>query len=275
MNYELIRGGDQLRIKKVIFKNYYGEEMTFTRHFPLYIEKINTFGVSGRFMSDNLIGSPGIYTSSFEDSGKTITAEFAFWNRYGDTQTLKKIERVFTPLKTGLLTVFDTDNMIYRIEAYPTAMPSYNQSGKVIKWTVNFQADYPYWRKGYEMISKVCSVGHDTIIYNPCMMPVPVEIVFPVCSEKRSFSIVYQHTNFLIKPVGSDIGDVIVSTRDFSVRKVSDGSPVSNSILSAEIDIGDIMLMPGSNTIRMTRRLNNFVYPDSIVRFWELTAGVI
>lgn len=264
-----------LRIKKVLFKNYYGEEMTFTRHFPLYAEKINTFGVSGRFVSDNLIGSPGIYTSSFEDGGKTITAEFAFWNLKDDTQTLKKIERVFTPLKTGLLTVFDLDGMIYRIEAYPTSMPSYSQSGKVIKWTVNFQADYPYWRKGYEMISKVCSVGHDTVIYNPCMMPVPVEIVFPVCSQRRSFSIVGLGTRFVIKPVESAVGDVVVSTKDFSVRTVSDGSPVSNSILSAETDIGDIMLMPGSNTIRMTSLLNDFVYPDSIVRFWELTAGVI
>lgn len=255
-----------MRIKKVIFKNCYGEEITFTRHFPLYVEKIDTFGYSGRFNSDKLIDSPGQFTSSFDVSGKVMPAEFAFWDRYGDSQTLKKIERVFTPLKTGLLTVFDTDDMIYRIDAHPTAAPSFQRTGRVIRWSVSFAADYPYWRKGYEMISYTFN-SVESIIHNPSMVRTPIEIVFPADVSARTFHNITTGEYFRINSYTAS--DIIVNTKDFSV--VNGSGQNINYILYTNDDVENVNLMPGNNTIQIRGGSNYGV----TVRFWELVSGVM
>ena len=257
-----------MRIKKVIFKNCYGEEITFTRHFPLYVEKIDTFGYSGRFNSDKLIDSPGQFTSSFDVSGKVMPAEFAFWDRYGDSQTLKKIERVFTPLKTGLLTVFDTDDMIYRIDAYPTAAPAFQRTGRVIRWSVNFSADYPYWRKGYKMKTYTLRSSLTTVVHNPSMVKVPVEIVFEGYNDARTFANRTTGESFRINAYTDS--DIIVNTKDFSVTSPS--ATNINQVLYNQDNIDKVDLIPGDNNIELPQSSSQ---PDVIVRFWELTAGVI
>ena len=260
-----------MRIKKVIFKNCYGEEITFTRHFPLYVEKIDTFGYSGRFNSDKLIDSPGQFTSSFDVSGKVMPAEFAFWDRYGDSQTLKKIERVFTPLKTGLLTVFDTDDMIYRIDAYPTAAPAFQRTGRVLRWSVSFAADYPYWRKGYEMKTYTVHLQHSStvIVHNSSVVRVPIEIVFPPYDGIRTFINDTTGERFCINEYTDS--DIIVNTKDFSIKN-SSGDNINHILYNSQVNIDKVDLLPGKNDIRME---NSPPCPDTTVRFWELAAGVI
>ena len=262
-----------MRIKKVIFKNCYGEEITFTRHFPLYVEKIDTFGYSGRFNSDKLIDSPGQFTSSFDVSGKVMPAEFAFWDRYGDSQTLKKIERVFTPLKTGLLTVFDTDDMIYRIDAYPTAAPSFQRTGRVIRWSVSFAADYPYWIKGYEMKSVEIPANTVAEIFNHSMIPTPVMLILPAYGSSRTVAKVRLNTNNSqweddkkIKVDTYNSGILKINTKDYKV--VDESGENKNNVLYTDTQLDDIFLEPGINYFRCIQK-------EFTVRFWELTAGVI
>lgn len=257
-----------MRIKKVIFKNCYGEEITFTRHFPLYVEKIDTFGYSGRFNSDKLIDSPGQFTSSFDVSGKVMPAEFAFWDRYGDSQTLKKIERVFTPLKTGLLTVFDTDDMIYRIDAYPTAAPAFQRTGRVIRWSVSFAADYPYWEKGYEDITAEVPANVVTAVYNPCMISVPPILILPPYSA-RTIEKIKPGTWTTVKRFSVNDytdGKLIINTKNFSV--VNENGENKNNVLYTNAELDEMFLEPGVNYLRC-------LGCGFTVQFKELTAGVI
>lgn len=260
-----------MRIKKVIFKNKYGEEITFTRHFPLYVEKIDTFGYSGRFNSDKLIDSPGQFTSSFDVSGKVMPAEFAFWNRYGDSQTLRKIERVFTPLKTGLLTVFDMDDMIYRIEAYPTSAPAFQQTGKVLRWTMNFAADYPYWRKGYEDITAEVPANVVTAVYNPCMISVPPILILPpygarTIEKVKPVTSAKLWTTVKRFSVNAYDGKLIIDTKNFSA--VNEQGENKNNVLYTDAELDEMFLDPGVNYLRC------FVCGFT-VQFKELTPGVM
>lgn len=255
----------KLRVKKVIYKNCYGEEITFTRHFPLYVEKINTFGITGRFTSDSIIGSPGQYTAFLGDSGKTITAEFAYWNRLRDDMTLRKIERVFTPLKTGLLTVFDEDDMIYTIEAYPNAMPVFQRSGSVLRWTVNFQADYPYWEKGYEDIVVTVPAHVATAVHNPGMIPVSPVLVLPQYGQSRTISKTSgQAASFSVD--SSPDHELTVNTRNFKV--VDENGNNKNNLLYASAELDEFFLEPGVNYLYCMQSAFT-------VKFKELAAGVM
>lgn len=254
-----------MRVKKVIYKNCYGEEITFTRHFPLYVEKINTFGITGRFTSDSIIGSPGQYTAFLGDSGKTITAEFAYWNRLRDDMTLRKIERVFTPLKTGLLTVFDEDDMIYTIEAYPNSMPVFQRSGSVLRWTVNFQADYPYWEKGYEDIVVTVPAHVATAVHNPGMIPVSPVLVLPQYERSRTISKTSgQAASFSVD--SSPDHELTVNTRNFKV--VDENGNNKNNLLYASAELDEFFLDPGVNYLYCMQ--SSFT-----VKFKELAAGVM
>lgn len=254
-----------MRVKKVIYKNCYGEEITFTRHFPLYVEKINTFGITGRFTSDGIIGSPGQYTSFLGDSGKTITAEFAYWNRLRDDMTLRKIERVFTPLKTGLLTVFDEDDMIYTIEAYPNSMPVFQRSGSVLRWTVNFQADYPYWEKGYEDIVVTVPAHVATAVHNPGMIPVSPVLVLPQYERSRTISKTSgQAASFSVDSSPDNV--LTINTRDFTV--VDENGSNKNNLLYASAELDEFFLDPGVNYLYCMQ--SSFT-----VKFKELAAGVM
>ena len=257
-----------MRIKKVIFKNCYGEEITFTRHFPLYVEKIDTFGYSGRFTSDSLIGSPGQFTSSFDVFGKTISAEFAFYDRYKDDRILRKIERVFTPLETGLLTVFDENNMIYRIEAYPVSAPAFQRTGRVLRWTMNFTADYPYWEKGYEDITAEVPANVVTAVYNPCMISVPPILILPPYGA-RTIEKIKPGTWTTVKRFSVNDytdGKLIINTKNFSV--VNENGENKNNVLYTNAELDEMFLEPGVNYLRC-------LVCGFTVQFKELTAGVI
>lgn len=255
----------KLRIKKVIFKNCYGEEIAFGKKFPLYVEKINTFGITGRFTSDSIIGSPGQYTAFLGDSGKTITAEFAYWNRLRDDMTLRKIERVFTPLKTGLLTVFDEDDMIYTIEAYPNSMPVFQRSGSVLKWSVNFQADYPYWEKGYEDIVTEVPQNTVTAVYNPGMIPVSPVLILPQSRPSRTISKTSgQAASFSVDSSPDNV--LTINTRDFTV--VDENGNNKNNLLYASAALDEFFLEPGVNYLYC-------IQSSFTVKFKELAAGVM
>ena len=231
-----------MRIKKVIFKNCYGEEITFTRHFPLYVEKIDTFGYSGRFNSDKLIDSPGQFTSSFDVSGKVM--------------------------KTGLLTVFDTDDMIYRIDAYPTAAPAFQRTGRVIRWSVNFSADYPYWEKGYEDITAEVPANVVTAVYNPCMISVPPILILPPYGA-RTIEKIKPGTWTTVKRFSVNDytdGKLIINTKNFSV--VNENGENKNNVLYTNAELDEMFLEPGVNYLRC-------LVCGFTVQFKELTAGVI
>ena len=128
------------------------------------------------------------------------------------------------------------------------------------RWEAEFIADFPYWKKG-EKHSKTLSIGDNTV-YNNSPVPVPVEIKITSAGMVQN-STIGQGFNHLAPATGASY--YTVYTENFNVID-NNGNDCNNLISSA--DIGDIVLLPGNNTILSTG--------TGTVLYWrELRGGVL
>lgn len=234
-------------IKKVKFKNCYGEEIVFKKHYPLYFEQINTFGISGRFTVQELAFCDGQQTIDYSASGKTVPAKFAYWDKENDIFKRKKLERVFAPLRPGILTVYD-DWDKYEIAAYPSGTPDFSEPGRnVYKWDVNFISDDPYWKR-MPMRSDVFIGGLEKIInYAGSSESFPV-ITFPPTNGNSCLLIISNSagvgTGFTIKTYDKP---VTVNCENMDITD-STGEDCSH-YLDTSANLSQAYFSPGKNRV--------------------------
>lgn len=269
-------------IQKVKFKNCYGEEIVFKKHYPLYFEAINTFGISGRFAVQELAFCDGQQTINYSASGKTILAKFAYWDKENDIFMRKKLERVFTPLRPGTLTVYD-DWDKYEITVYPSGVPDFSEPGrKVYKWDVNFVADDPYWKRmppKKENLKPVLLDDYDppaygcekTFRYCGSAPSAPIITFPPIGGESAKISIYITNSRGELLKLNITTFDkpVTVDCHNMSVTD-SSGDDCSH-YLDANANIDTPYLTPGENTASLYA-------PDGAeveIKWYEKFSGVI
>lgn len=236
------------RIKRVIFRNFYGEVLEFDNRVHLFCESIRTVQTTGRFATEQPAFSPGQITTDYSAQAKIIQISFALRDREDDVFLREKVLRVLAPMMPGELIVQDQYDS-YRIECYPAsvAQPEQDKNDPAIfRWTTDFVADYPFWERGAQ---KQFSYGknqvNQTLRYGG-MVPVSPVITFPAGGE---------HVVVISNPVTGGTGFTITTqskavTVDCRTMTITDedGADCSH-YLDASAQLDRILIAPGNNNV--------------------------
>lgn len=227
-------------LKKVKYRNSLGQEVIFDNKI-FFCERIDMTGTSGVHTSDTLAFSDGQITTNHQLSPKTIPCDFAFKDKNNDVWARLRLAEIFNPTINGILTVYSQDT-IYKIDVYPQDFPTFTPDSTVpyvYRWSVDFIADYPYWRVGSEKTIELISAIFK--FNSRCSVNIPVTIYFPA-NVSTPFNI--NGKGFTLRSCEVPL---FVNTKDFSVKN-ADGINFNNKI-DAETELDNIFLKFGENII--------------------------
>lgn len=252
-----------MRIQKVVYRDKgSGQKICFDNRF-LYVESIDTTGLSGVHITEELVGVNGQQTIGHRLGARVIPCSFALNNRIGDKRIYELIVSMFNPLRDGILTVC-TGSEEFSIDVYPQNVPVFQKQTVpyITKWTVDFSADYPLWRVG--MRKEIYLKGPSTTFRSGSLLDLPVEIYFRPDYPSTPFNI--NGRGFTIRAYDNKSSGVTVNSRTFEVTDDS-GNNV-NYLIDAAAPLDEFFLKYGENTIFCPE------YNDVSVHYYNLTLGV-
>ena len=258
--------------KNVVWKNAIGQTLTFD-NVRFFVEEIDMTGTSGLHTVESLAGTDGQQTVDHHLAAKTIPCSFAVKDVEDDMYMQRYIAQIFSPLGEGTLTVY-TRNDKYSIACYPQSVPVFKRDQSVpcvYRFSVDFVADYPYWRKGSRIDKAVSSYSVESlnrIITSDCPFDIPPDIYFPA-SEST--------VNFQLYPLGSSSKSFTILPHDFPVRVITQGFSVINDndgtdqsqLVNVTAELDEILIRYGKNIVVAS--------PDNGVRlqYYELSMGEV
>ena len=166
-------------MRKITYTNERGYSVTFGRTAPFFLSRISANSVGTTISKVKAIGQDGQTTQEITYNPRTVICEVSFVGiengRYSDTEMLKnwrKITRAVVPKLRGVLE-YKNDAGTYRIDCYPLELPDYTRDvGTHCTLTLQFIADYPFWRSSAEFSSRLGQVvggKRYPVKYNPKM----------------------------------------------------------------------------------------------------------
>ena len=243
----------------VKYTNSIGQTISFGKN-GFLCEKMEISKAPARYNAYIPISGSGQITSGYDAAPLPIKLQCALVDAKDHFINRQFAMDVFTPLSPGVITVINDDGE-YSIEAHLISRPEFVRAGSHSwRWEAEFIADFPYWKKG-EKHSMTLSTGDNTVYNNsPVSVPVEIKIFY---SGKVQNSTIGQSFNHSAPPPGASY--YTVYTENFKVID-NNGNDCNNRIISG--DIGDIVLVPGNNTILSTG--------TGTVLYWqELRGGVL
>lgn len=258
--------------KNVVWRNALGQTITFD-NVRFFVEEIDMTGTSGLHTVESLAGTDGQQTVDHHLAAKTIPCSFAVKDVEDDVYMQRYIAQLFSPLGEGTLTVYTRDNK-YSIACYPQSVPVFKRDQSVpcvYRFSVDFVADYPYWRKG-ELIEKTYSglpgSGSSRTLTSRCPFEIPPDIYIPASSGAVLVQLYLRGAPSQgFRLLARDF-PVLVRCKDFKVLNADTGEDCSQYLdVTAELD-----------SIRIRYGVNNVVIsPDNgaSLSYYELSMGEV
>lgn len=250
--------------KKVRYTNEYGQTIEFLQERPLYADSIDCSQLEGIFATEKFSRANGQKTIKKQVGARAITLQGSYYDEEYRDFGLVGLQTVFSPLVSGTLEI-ETDWHTYTINCYPAAVPLFTRASDtpaIIKFTVVFQSDEPFFRMGAQHEFHP-TTGTTSYIESETQTPAPVEIVFPA-GVRGGITSPHGAVIRLDNSAGST--DVIINTEDFSIKDTNGAD--KTALLDPTADIWDMMISPGTTEMQ-------FGNTDIYIRWYDLAVAIL
>lgn len=253
--------------KNVIWKNHYGQEITFDNR-KLYVESIDMTGTAGVHTVETLAQANGQVSLHHNLAAKTIPCRFAFRDVHGDHWLQEHLPGLFNPeAGAGTLTVL-TDKHRYTIGCYPQDIPTFERDENVDdiwRFNADFVADSPLWRQDGKRTVAINS--STTAIRSECPFEVAPDIYLPASGALW----------IAINGKGLSVDDhewpIIIKAATLDVIKAADGADCSY-LIDAQYDIDSLRIRYGKNIVTYGVRSGDSPSGASL-SYYNLSAGEV
>lgn len=232
--------------KTAVWRNALGQEIVFDNR-TFFLESIDMTGTAGIHTVESLAMTDGQVTLDHHLGAKTIPCSFAWKDVEDDRWMREYLTALFNPTMSGTLTVY-TREETYSIDCYPQDFPAFQRDGGVPyvwRWSVDFVADYPYWRKGTQRNVAVADLpvedGHRVLV-SRCPFEIAPEIYLPASSASW-FAI-----NGKGLSINGHVKAIVIKTETLEVVTADDGENC-NYLIDAQYDIGRLRISYGKNVV--------------------------
>lgn len=255
--------------KTAVYRNELGQEVIID-NWAILLEKIDMTGTTGVHTAEGLAGADGQYTVESRLGAKTIPCSFAIHGRRCDALVKEWLAQVFSPLLSGVLTVYTKRNK-YSIDVKPQDAPSFerDQTAPYIwRFDVDFVADFPYWRMGEELSTGI--VQSTTTIVSDCVHELPLRVYFPVPASNESMLFVLNDKGFSVSStIGGTRRDfpIWVDTKNCTVTD-ADGNN-TNQWVDETAPLNVMKLHYGTNTV------GSYLATGYTVYYYKLSLGEV
>lgn len=276
-------------MRKVKYRNSIGQELYFGNCGGMFIESIDTEGLSGRQAVEQLAFVPGQKTLDRSAGPRTIPADFAYRN--APAAVMKTAREIFSPLYSGTLTVITENGEEYSIDVTPSAnvQPKKADVPYIYKQSIDFVADDPFWRRGSRRSVSLSvdtseSVNSDSKIVNytgtvksPLYIHIAANeegtgrapIYFQIFEGDQQISSLMRNQLY-IKSGAYPTEDIYI---DCETLEIKNGAGDDRSIMiDSSYDIGALFLTHGKNLIRCA--VTNQGTADIEIGYYRLHQGV-
>ena len=250
--------------KKVRYTNEYGQTIEFLQERPLYADSIDCSQLEGIFATEKFSRANGQKTIKKQVGARAITLQGSYYDEEYRDFGLVGLQTVFSPLVSGTLEI-ETDFHTYTINCYPAAVPLFTRASDtpaIIKFTVVFQSDEPFFRMGAQHEFHP-TTGTTSYIESETQTPAPVEIVVPAGVR---CGIISPHGAVIRLDNSAGSTDVIINTEDFSIKD-TDGAD-KTALLDPTANIWDMMISPGTTEMQ-------FGNTDTYIRWYDLAVAIL
>lgn len=270
--------------RRIRYKNEIGQELFFGNGGELFVENLDTDSIQGRPTAEQLAFSPGQRTIHRSAAARTVVADLAFCDRYGDKETMRTLCEIFSPLYSGELTVYGYDGEEYRLTVTPAAnvQPVRQSTPWIYKMSVDFVADDPFWRVGSVKDARLhlnntgsgTSQAQDSknITYSGTVKAPLYISVSPVDDDTKRAPVYISvgGKGLYIYDEEAPARTIIINSETLAVTD-SAGNDASTS-LDAHYEISELYLCPGANTITVT--VTGSGAADIVINYYKLCQGV-
>ena len=272
-------------MKRIVkYKNSAGMELVFNNDNTLYCENIDTDSTPGRLITEQPAFMPGQITLDRSVGAKLITADFAFCDRYGDNAVMDTLCEIFSPMYSGTISIYDSYGKEYAIDVTPAASvtPKRQEVSWVYKMSVEFIADFPFWREGKMQNISMSYYSQKTITnYGYVSSPLQVHILPKPEGVSRCelWISIYEGSSIVsskrrgtlrIYSGWEPTKDLYINCQTLAVTD-GDGNDMSY-MLNVTQDLSELYLVPGKNLI-ISRRTSDGT-ADFEVGYYLYRSGV-
>lgn len=259
--------------KNVVWTDELGQTIRFDNR-RFFIEEIDMTGTPGIHTVESLAGADGQQTVRHQLGAKTIPCSFAVKDVEDDAYLQRYIAQLFVPKRPGTLKVY-TREETYAIDCYPLNAPVFKRDQGVPyvwRFSVDFVADYPYWRRGAEPVTRLYSSlpgsGSSRTLTSRCPFDIPPDIYIPASSGAVLVQLYLRGAPSQGFRLLARSFPVLVRCKDFKVLNADTGEDCSQYLdVTAELD-----------SIRIRYGVNNVVIsPDNgaSLSYYELSMGEV
>lgn len=256
--------------KTAKYRNSLGRELVFDNR-TLFIESIDMTGASGLHTVESLLGADGQTTIDSVLQAKTIPCEFALKDTSGNGWLRRELADIFSPKLGGVLTVWTRFGR-YEIDVRPKDNPSFKQDSEndfVYRWSVDFVADFPYWRYGDEH-TVTLTAGQDVVVRSNCIYDIAPKIYFPATDYN---SLIKQGGRVCVSIYAHPNTDIKLDTLTFRITNAQTGENCNN-LVDASNDLSNIRLKYGTNAFNFSYN-SNADTTSALMTYYNLSQGEI
>lgn len=254
--------------KTAVWRNALGQEIVFDNR-TFFLESIDMTGTAGIHTVESLAMTDGQVTLDHHLGAKTIPCSFAWKDMQDDRWMQAYLTGLFNPTVSGTLTVY-TREETYQIDCYPQDFPVFQRDSGVSyvwRWSVDFVADYPYWRKGTQRVHTLTSA--QSTLVSRCPFEIAPDIYLPACGE------LWLAINGKGMTISAHEEAIVIKTETLEVITADDGENC-NYLIDAQYEIDRLRIRYGTNTVICALRSNNQL-PDGESRlcYYNLSMGEV
>ena len=273
--------------KTAVWRNGTGQEIVFDNR-TFFLEDIDMTGTSGIHTVESLARADGQVSIAHQLAAKTIPCSFAWYDSTQEDDYMReKLTQLFNPLMSGTLTVYTREN-VYAIDCYPQDFPVFKRvSGlPVWRWSVDFVADYPYWRKGAERVFHLThSVGNS--LFSPC--PFAIAPVIELKLFGTNPELLVNGNTVMLGISNSERGTsggltidpdfstrtLVIDTNTLTIKDKRTGADCSY-LIDANEDIEALRITRGYNTVVCHEQGGQVIaWQNTVLRYHELSMGEV
>lgn len=232
--------------KTAVWRNALGQEIVFD-NYTFFLESIDMTGTAGIHTVESLAMTDGQVTLDHHLGAKTIPCSFAWKDVKGDRWMQAYLTSLFNPTVSGTLTVY-TPEETYSIDCYPQDFPTFQRDSGVSyvwRWSVDFVADYPYWRKGTQRTVAVADLPLDNgsrVLVSRCPFEIAPDVYLPDSGE------LWLAINGKGLSVSTHEVPIVIKTGTLEVV-TADGGQDCSYLIDAQYDIDRLRIVYGENRI--------------------------
>lgn len=242
-------------MKKITYTAATGESITFgCDGGALTLESIDANSVGTTVSTGKNAGQDGQTTTGITYNARDIRCRLgikgksgAKWSRSAYNTLWRQVTQILLPHRTGKLT-YTNDSGTYEIECYPQEIADpEHKAGEYYTVTVDFIADYPFWRSAAEQQVSI-PAGGSVSINNPAGIELPVTVVFTGAAS----NIKLENTNTgefirLAQSIGS--GETLTVDTAKYTAVLSDGTKANYKLAANSVYL---RLPHGTNALSVT-----------------------